>query len=231
MDRCLEIQFNLKPRIVPLDGIIAELPHIRIQDGYTIQCVVPGGSGQSYDGSSCILFALRSFIYARPVDMPQIDSTVLYNYPAVSYDSLSDIYSPLEKIAIPEKASKEFIWEAYLISRMPVDMPLFGHAEVGKEILLSTCPWFLDKLKKQEFGPYMNAEHETCDHIEAVMSNSDCGPRCINYSENKRITYWYWTDWGGLEARSTAYDLTDDSISFSEQSDITIVHYNCMVMF
>lgn len=240
MDRCLDIPYDSIPRIVPLDSIISELPHIKIQDGYTVKCIVPGSQGRSYDGSRSF-DGLTSFIYARPVEKTQIDSTVLHNYPNVDYDALTDIFDPLTKIAIPEYASKEFIWEAYLVSKMYVDMPMYGHANYQKRILLSTSPWFLDKLKMYEYGPYMKDDHDDPDlneykticvnHIEAVLRNSDCGPRYRSNYMQERITHWYWTAWGGLEARSITVHLSDNSISFTDPSYITIVGYDSEWMF
>lgn len=65
MDRCLEIPFGPVPRIMSLDSIISVLPHIKVRDGYTIQCVVPCGQRWLRSG-----LGLSSFIYARPVDRP-----------------------------------------------------------------------------------------------------------------------------------------------------------------
>ena len=241
ISKCNEVKQTKQRRTVNIDTVLSILPHIKLQEGYTMDCAT---SGRIWD-NDC------SIVYVRPLDREPLDPEMCHSlYFRESLYDLPDIYRPLEKIVMPEKLTEAFLWEAWLVNRMWRDLPVKGTFYREKDVLALTKAQFLDGIRNDRFAPYLFTclceeevgpdgkvtyrevpDTEAQIRIESFIALCECEPRVYIYSlEPYRIVCWHWNSWRGIEVDTIDCYVRDGVIEFEQYPSAVVLSYDCYVL-
>lgn len=245
IDACRQIPFTDKPETVDLAGVLETLPHIHLDENYTLECSTPGTGGM---GGESTVYALR-----KGTHRPKFGELLSIRRSSVFGDdeaetAISEL-DPLSHITVEK--SPEGLWEYHLLTQMWRFLPLWWHANYAEQTYITDADAVSDiahvteELKKQyedgkmymyEFQPY--GLHHASDVENAINLTGDAMvlPSVTMVGDNGdtgEITYTYWSEWGGLTRESIIATVMEDGqvISMGKPRVVKLVNYECGIMF
>lgn len=237
---CSRIKFSDKMETFDLSEVLNTLPHLHLDEKYTLECLTPGNAGM---GGESIIYALREGA-RRPQRKDLEEMRRHFNDDEMGTDSDLD---PIAHVSV--EICPEGMWEFHLFLDMWRFLPLWWHANYEEVTYITDA----DKVAEiAHVTPELIQEYEKDGRLFfyetqrlGLQQTSDvenainlCGdeivlPAVRAVNGGWEVTYCYWSEWGGLSRVRTKIGVLDDaSVRVVDKArKVTLVNYDCGICF
>lgn len=222
-----------------LMNIVAELPLVRVRDGYEFDAFKRGDDhGSMFQGYCCRAGSKKEYLpHARGEKMSyqemkdRKDSTPYSDEYFIQdlhpHYEVSDIPSAMEYISIP--FTEEGVLQAWLLDNVHEFMPHNWHAGYDEKTFITDGESLMDICTPEGYmddEQMLQASKQMCELDEGSLL-----PKISIIGDDAVLELCYWNDWLGLvRARYTAR-RRGETVVFSEPESETLVPYDCGLCF
>lgn len=118
------------------------------------------------------------------------------------------------------------IWQAVLLYKAYTFLPKGWHGNYSSH-------WYVfsqDDMQRifDKYSSYKSVDH---DKLESYLGRDDILPSVNIDGDKAKVSYCYWTKWGGLCSATLDVEKRNDSVLFGEQKRQVLVKYDCGIRF